>query len=137
MLKRMMRNLIAGGSMALLAVSGLSLAIPALAATTQGFTLKISGTSGANTGYVTKDVSNQDGTVYISGTTAGAANMWAEMYNSNGISRSDAVLATYQGRTPLTNNTGLAGYAYYLNAHRQYYFDSPQTFQGWWSPDQA
>ena len=132
----MKKSLFASSCFAVATVGVMYFAAPAMANTGRLY-LVISGTQSANTSYVLKNTDNQNGTVYISGTTAGDANMWAQMYNSEKVPRSDTVFVTYRSITPITNNVGLANYAYYLNCRRQYWWDSPQTFDGWWSPDQV
>lgn len=70
------KNLLAGGTMAFVLVSSLGFAAPAMAAHNTGnFSLVISGTQQANSGDVEKLNNGQNGTVYISSTTAGAVNM--------------------------------------------------------------
>lgn len=109
---------------------------PALAANKGNFELVIGGLSEDKSSGVVKTVNNQDGTVVISGTTAGSVNMWAQMKNSSGTSRSDAILAKYRKKVSLTNNLGLKNHYYYLYAHRENIWDSTQTFTGTWSPDE-
>lgn len=132
----MKKSLFASSCFAVATVGVMYFAAPAMANTGRLY-LVISGTQSENTSYVQKNVDNQNGTVYINGTTAGPANMWVQIYNSDNVPRSDTVYVPYRSITPITNNGGLAGTAYYLSCRRQYWWDGPETFDGWWSPDQV